>query len=213
MSHCGRRPSFGRERRLAAMPRLCSGAVKRREAGPGWRRRYVDSLGRSRSLPSRVLSRSSANSVVVLAALCHPAVAGHCCRPRPFSANVWPVLAETARRRAGMSFDSGAGGGRGVVPVERDLGRHPQLWIPGLQFPFSAVIFVLAVVGYAGISFWVGHGMASRAGPLVAVLLGAVLITILQPIPIVGWLAGFIFFMMALGKCRCLADLALRLIG
>ena len=108
------------------------------------------------------------------------------------------VLAETARRRAGMSFVLGLG----VVVASFLLSVISfviPLWIPGLQFPFSAVIFVLAVVGYAGISFWVGHGMASRAGPLVAVLLGAVLITILQPIPIVGWLAGFIFFMMALG--------------
>ncbi len=108
------------------------------------------------------------------------------------------VLAETARRRAGLSFILGLG----VVVASfllTVLSAVIPLWIPGLRFPFSTVMFVLVVVGYAGISYWVGHGLASRAGPLVAVLLGAVLVTILQPIPIVGWLAGFIFFMMALG--------------
>ena len=108
------------------------------------------------------------------------------------------VLAETARRRAGLSFVLGLG----VMVASfllTVLSAIIPLWIPGLQFPFSAVMFVLVVVGYAGISYWVGHGLASRAGPLVAVLLGAVLVAILQPIPIVGWLAGFIFFMMALG--------------
>ena len=108
------------------------------------------------------------------------------------------VLAETARRRAGLSFVLGLG----VVVASfllTVISVVIPLWIPGLQFPFSAVMFVLSVVGYAGISYWVGHGLASRAGPLVAVLVGAVLITILQPIPIVGWLVGFIFLMMALG--------------
>ena len=108
------------------------------------------------------------------------------------------VLAETARRRAGLSFVLGLG----VVVASfllSVISAFIPLWIPGLQFPFSAVGFVLAVVGYAGISYWVGRGLASRAAPLLAVLLGAVLITILQPIPIVGWLIGFIFFMISLG--------------
>ena len=108
------------------------------------------------------------------------------------------VLAETARRRAGMSFLLGLG----VVVSSflfSILSAIIPLWIPGLQFPFSGVMLVLAVVGYAGLSYWVGRGLASGTGPLMAVLLGAILITILQPIPIVGWLAGFIFFMMALG--------------
>lgn len=108
------------------------------------------------------------------------------------------VLADTAASRGLLSFFLGAGLLFASFMLSF-VGVFIPLWIPGLQFPFGAILFVVLVVGYAGVSYWVGRGLAPRANAVLAAFLGAILVTIIQMIPIVGWIAGFIFFMMALG--------------
>ena len=105
------------------------------------------------------------------------------------------VLANTIRQRAGLAFLSGIG----LVfcwMILTFLIAITGLWIPGLE----VVFFVVLVVGYSGISYWVGRGMSKSSGPLAAVLLGALLVTIFQAIPLIGWLGFAIFSMMALGS-------------
>lgn len=109
------------------------------------------------------------------------------------------VLADTARQRAGLSFLFGAGLVIGSFMLTVLLSVIP-LAVPGLQFPLGLAMFIILVVGYAGISYWVGRSLVGGSGPLAAALLGAVLVTILQLIPIVGWVAFMIFSMMALGS-------------
>lgn len=108
------------------------------------------------------------------------------------------VLARTAASRGLISFLVGIG----LVFASflfSVFGVFIPFWVPGIHFPFGLILFVLLIVGYAGISYWVGRGMLPRVNPVLAAFLGAVLVTILQMIPVVGWIMGFIFSMMALG--------------
>ena len=108
------------------------------------------------------------------------------------------VLARTAASRGLMSFIVGVG----LLFASFLLGVFGvfiPFWVPGIQLPIGLIWFVLLVVGYAGISYWVGRGMLPRANPVLAAFLGAVLVTILQMIPVLGWIVGFIFSIIALG--------------
>lgn len=58
---------------------------------------------------------------------------------------------------------------------------------------------VTLVVGYTGVSSWIGRRLTKKAQPLAVVLIGAVAICILQAIPLVGALAGLVFLLVALG--------------
>lgn len=107
------------------------------------------------------------------------------------------VLAETARRRSGMSFLIGIALCIGSFILSIAAAMTP---IISLQIPFGLVLFCVLVVGYAGVSYWVGRGMLPRSGALGAAILGAVLVTIIQLIPVVGQMAFLIFSMMALGS-------------
>jgi hypothetical protein len=107
------------------------------------------------------------------------------------------VLAETARRRSGMSFLIGIALCIGSFIFSIAAAMTP---IISLQIPFGLIMFCVLVVGYAGVSYWVGRGMLPRSGALAAAILGAVLVTIIQLIPIVGQIAFLIFSMMALGS-------------
>ena len=108
------------------------------------------------------------------------------------------VLADTARGRAGMSFLAGVA----LIAISAllaVLSVAAPFWIPGIFLPFCVLLLVLLVGGYTGISYWLGRAAASRTTLLTATVLGALLVTILQWIPVIGWLVGCIFFMMALG--------------
>jgi hypothetical protein len=110
---------------------------------------------------------------------------------------VW-VLAETTRSRAGLSFLLGLGLVFGSFMLSIFGAFNPFL-APLLSFPFWMLFFVLLVVGYTGISYWVGRSLVSTAGAIAATLLGAILVTILQLIPVLGWLAFCVFAPMAMG--------------
>jgi len=111
---------------------------------------------------------------------------------------VW-VLAETTRSRAGLCFLLGLGLVFGWFMLSI-FGALTPFVGPLLSFPVWLLFFVLLVVGYTGISYWVGRSLVSSSGPMAATLLGAVLVTILQLIPVVGWLAFFAFSLMAMGS-------------
>ena len=108
------------------------------------------------------------------------------------------VLARTAASRGLMSFLVGAGVLSAFLLLSLS-GIFIPLWIPGIGLPLTLILFAPLVVGYAGISYWVGHGLLPHVNTMPAAFLGAVLVTILQIIPIVGWIAFVIFFPLALG--------------
>jgi len=73
--------------------------------------------------------------------------------------------------------------------------------------PLAPLVFIalslgmvaLAIVGYAGVSAWIGHNLAPHAGLMGAVIAGAVLVGVLQAIPLLGAFAITIFGLLALG--------------
>lgn len=73
--------------------------------------------------------------------------------------------------------------------------------------PLAPLVFIalslgmvaLAIVGYAGVSAWIGHNLAPSAGLMGAVIAGAVLVGVLQAIPLLGAFAITIFGLLALG--------------
>lgn len=64
----------------------------------------------------------------------------------------------------------------------------------------SLALVVGLVVGYTGLSYWVGRGVLRRSGPLLALLVGVALITALQMIPFLGLLLLLVFVLLALGS-------------
>jgi hypothetical protein len=107
------------------------------------------------------------------------------------------MLADTARHRAGFSFLVGVGL---VIASFVFSILAAFLPVPGAHFPFALALFVVLVVGYAGVSYWVGRGLLPSSSALAAALLGAVLVTIIQLIPIIGQIAFMVFSMIALGS-------------
>lgn len=70
---------------------------------------------------------------------------------------------------------------------------------PLASFGLCLALLALAIIGYAGVSAWVGHGLAPAAGLMGAVIAGAVLVGVLQAIPVLGAFAILVFGLLALG--------------
>jgi cytoskeletal protein CcmA (bactofilin family) len=70
---------------------------------------------------------------------------------------------------------------------------------PVLATVTAVMLFVTAIVGYTGVGFWVGRGVAKNTGPVAALLIGLLLICVLQGLPFVGLLAALFFGPLALG--------------
>ncbi len=109
------------------------------------------------------------------------------------------VVAGTAREHVGLALLTGVG----VVAAATMLfffssymGRLRSV----LTILVSIVLFVALVLGYTGITAWVGKRPARGKSPLVGVMLGTVLITALQLVPVLGWLAFLVFMILALGS-------------
>lgn len=110
------------------------------------------------------------------------------------------VIASTVNERAGMCFLLGLGSWIASIVLSIMI---PILffWIPGgLESVVTLAFFVTAAVGYTGVGFWVGRGMIKGGSGLGATILGSILITFIQAIPVIGWFIAFpIFGWLSLG--------------
>ncbi|MFQ5663036.1 MAG: hypothetical protein ACE5HL_04320 [Terriglobia bacterium] len=109
------------------------------------------------------------------------------------------TVAGTVRARAGLALLAGVGVLVGAVIlfiISAFLG--PATFI--LALLVSLALFITLVLGYSGLSWWLWRSLSPRSGPLAAVLLGAVVITILQLIPFAGFLIFLVFALLALGS-------------
>lgn len=109
------------------------------------------------------------------------------------------TVAGTVRERTGLALLAGLG----VLVAAVALFIISSLLGP--VTPIVALIVALGllvtlVVGYTGLSSWLGGSVARSSGPLVAVLLGALLITILQLLPVLGLFVWLVFIVLALGS-------------
>lgn len=110
------------------------------------------------------------------------------------------IVASTVNERAGMCFLVGLGSWIASIVLSIMI---PILffWIPGgLESVITLAFFVTAAVGYTGVGFWVGRGMIKGGSGVGATILGSILITFIQAIPVIGWFIAFpVFGWLSLG--------------
>lgn len=109
------------------------------------------------------------------------------------------VVASTVRTRPGLALLAGLGMLTGAVilyVISPRLGPVTPVFATGV----SIVLFLTLVLGYTGISFWLGHRLTKSGHPLKACLLGALLITFLQLVPLLGLFAWLAFLLLGLGS-------------
>lgn len=110
------------------------------------------------------------------------------------------TVASTVNERAGMCFLVGLGSWVASIMLSVMI-PIMFFWIPGgLESVVTVAFFIVAAVGYTGVSFWVGRGMIKGGSGMGATILGSILITFIQAIPIIGWFIAFpIFGWLSLG--------------
>ena len=105
------------------------------------------------------------------------------------------VLADTAAQRGGLSF---------LVGIGTSMALFFANIIVALTFPIPFPVFLLfiaiTIVGYCGVSYWVGRSILRNSSALAAAFTGAVLITFIQLIPVIGWMVCFVFWNIAIGS-------------
>lgn len=107
------------------------------------------------------------------------------------------VLAETISQRPGMCFVVGLVSCFGFTllwSVSMLLG----LSLLGIDTLFFVVLVAVLVIGYTGVSLWVGRGLVGSS-PFAATAFGAVLISLLQLIPVLGWILAGVYTLFAVG--------------
>ena len=106
------------------------------------------------------------------------------------------VLHETITERAGMCLLLGFGTWAASIFLPLVL-----FWLPPADFAIGLAFLAVAAVGYTGVSYWIGRGLVRSRSMRATGVLGAILATIIQFIPIVGWfIATPIFGFLALGS-------------
>jgi hypothetical protein len=104
------------------------------------------------------------------------------------------VIAGTVNQRAGMCFLVGVGTWFGSIILTVMMSLF-FFWLPGgMESLTTLAFFIVAAVGYTGVSFWVGRGMIKGGNGMGAAVLGSVLITFVQAIPVIGWFIAFPIF-------------------
>lgn len=110
------------------------------------------------------------------------------------------VIAGTVNQRAGMCFLVGIGTWFGSIILTVMMPLF-FFWLPGgMESLITLAFFIVAAVGYTGVSYWVGRGMIKGGNGIGATVLGSILITFVQAIPVIGWFIAFpIFCCLSLG--------------
>lgn len=108
------------------------------------------------------------------------------------------IIVDALRKHTGLALLAGLGVLAGFVVLNAVFHWAGPLG-PLVFIGLSLGMIALAIVGYAGVSAWVGHGLAPAAGLMGAVVAGAILVGVLQAIPLLGLFAIFIFGLFALG--------------
>lgn len=68
-----------------------------------------------------------------------------------------------------------------------------------VSLPIVLLLILVSVVGYSGLTFGVGRNLFSNLKPLTASLLAALVVIVIQMIPVVGWLALPLIWNIAIG--------------
>jgi hypothetical protein len=108
------------------------------------------------------------------------------------------TVAATVRTRAGMALLAGLGTAV-VAVVALFIAAYLGPAAPILALLVALLCFGAVLVGYTGLSAWLGRAVSSRAAPLGAVMIGVILIILIQAVPVIGWAVGLVFAVLAVG--------------
>jgi hypothetical protein len=61
-------------------------------------------------------------------------------------------------------------------------------------------VCLAAVLGWTGLSAWIGHRIGATAAPLSAIVVGAIIVAVLESIPVAGAFILLVFLLLALGS-------------
>lgn len=109
------------------------------------------------------------------------------------------IVASTLREHGGLAFLTGIGLLISTV-ILLIISFQMGPLMPVMMILVSLGLVITLLVGYTGMSSWLGRNLVQGSGSLAAVLVGALLITLLQMIPVLGLLAFLIFVFLALGS-------------
>lgn len=89
-------------------------------------------------------------------------------------------------------------GGLGTCFALAVIGLIVAMILP-VSLPMILVFFVLSVVGYCGVTYWIGRNLFSGRAQLAATIAAATLIIVLQLVPVIGWLVALVLWNIAIG--------------
>jgi hypothetical protein len=108
------------------------------------------------------------------------------------------IIVSALRQHSGLALLAGLGVLAGFVVLVAVFHLTGPV-APLIALVLSLALLGLAILGYTAVSAWVGHGVAPNAGPMGAVVAGALLVMIVQAVPLLGAFAILIFGLLALG--------------
>ncbi len=109
------------------------------------------------------------------------------------------VMANALMARAGMAFLIGFGVLIAfVVLIVFSFKMGPAA--PWVSLAASLLFGLLVIAGYTGVSYWMGRRTSQTASAVGAVLLGALIVGLIEAIPLAGAFAIVLFFLFAAGS-------------
>ena len=89
-------------------------------------------------------------------------------------------------------------GGLGTCFALAVVGLVVAVILP-VSLPMIAVFIVVSVVGYSGVTFWIGRNLFAGRAQLTATVAASTLVIFLQLIPVIGWLVMLVMWNIAIG--------------
>lgn len=104
------------------------------------------------------------------------------------------TIADTLSGNASICFL----GGLGTCFALTVIGLIVAMILP-VSLPMILVFFILSVVGYCGVTYWIGRNLFSGRAQLTATIAATTLIIVLQLVPVIGWLVALVLWNIAIG--------------
>lgn len=108
------------------------------------------------------------------------------------------VMVGSLRTRTGMAMLAGLAVLAGAA-ILMAVFPHTGTLKPIVMIAIAIAVCVSMIVGYTAVSMWAGRGVARGASPLGALIIGAIIVAVVQAIPIVGIFAFLVFALAAVG--------------
>ena len=104
------------------------------------------------------------------------------------------TMARTLRGNSATCFL----GGLGTCFALGVVGLVVAMILPVL-LPMILVFMVVSIVGYCGLTYWIGRNLFGRLPELPGTVVAATLVLVLQAVPVIGWMVAIVLWNIAVG--------------